>query len=90
MKKGFLISIAYYVIGVLLTILSFYSFDHTYAHGPSMYHMVAFFTYLGGIGWLLVAAIRFVSIDRSKVLMGIIITNLLVSLGSYLYFFWLL
>jgi len=85
MNKGALRSIVYYLIGLGLTVLSYLTVDHTYARGPSLYHVVILLTILGGIGWLISAAVRYTFVKRSKDLVGTMIVNLLVSLGFVLF-----
>jgi len=85
MNRGVLRSIVYYLAGLGLTALSYLMVDNTYAHGPSLYHMVILLTFLGGVGWLIFAAVRYIFVKRSKDLLGIVVTNLLMSLGFVLF-----
>jgi hypothetical protein len=81
MNKGFLKSILFYLIGLGLAGLSYLAIGHEYIHAPGLHHIIIFLTFFAGFLWLIVAAILYFTGQRTENSKGIILTNLLMSLG---------
>jgi hypothetical protein len=88
MGKGITNVFIYYAVGLLLTILSYLLSDNSYAHGPSLYHIVALLTFYGGIGWTIVTIFRFVFYERTEKRKGIVITNVIILTALYSAFYY--
>jgi uncharacterized membrane protein (DUF485 family) len=84
MNKGFLKSTVYYLVGLGLAGLSYLTVGHGYIHGPDLHHLIIFLTFFAGFLWLMVAAIQYFTGPRTKNLKGVILTNLVMSLGFIL------
>lgn len=87
MKKGIINTIIYYCVGLLVTALSYLIFDHSYAHGPSLYHVAALLTFFVGVFWTAGVVLKFVFRESSEERKGMILANLAVLIGTYLIFY---
>jgi hypothetical protein len=87
MRKGITNVTIYYAVGLLLTILTYLVGDNSYAHGPSLYHVVALVTFYGGIGWTIVTVFRFAFYERTEKRKGIIFANLIILTALYAAFY---
>jgi hypothetical protein len=87
MKKGVIKSFTFFGVGILATIFSYLIFDHSYAHGPSLYHLIALLTFFGSILWTIGVILRFLLKDDSAERKGIILTNLTILIGTCLTFY---
>lgn len=85
MNKGFLKSILYYSIGLGLAGISYSIVGHPYIHAPALHHILILLTFIGGVLWLVGAAIQYFTGLRTEKLRGIILTNLVMSLGFILF-----
>jgi hypothetical protein len=81
MNKGVLKSILYYIIGLGLAGLSYLTIGHEYIHAPGLHHAIVLLTFFAGFLWLLVAVIQYFTGQRTENLKGIILTNLVMSVG---------
>ena len=85
MHKGFLKLILYYSIGLGLAGLSYSIVGHPYIHAPGLHHIIILLTFIGGFLWLSVTGIQYFIGQRTENLKGIILTNLVMSLGFVLF-----
>ncbi|NBP67138.1 MAG: hypothetical protein EBU52_00175 [Cytophagia bacterium] len=85
MNKGFLKSILYYSIGLVLAGLSYWILGHPYIHAPGLHHIIILLTFIGGLLWLIVATTQYFTGRRTEKLKGIIYTKLAMSLGFILF-----
>lgn len=90
MNRGFAKSILYYIIGLGLAGLSYFTLGHEYAHGPSAYHLVILATFFGGFLWFVAAAIRYLTGHRTKTMKGVIWTNFVMSFGFIVFMAYIL
>jgi hypothetical protein len=84
MKKGILNALTYYIVGLVVTILAYFTFDNSYPHAPSVYHLVAFFTLLGGVLWTVVVIVQFFFVERTRKRKGVIVANVIVLMGFFM------
>jgi hypothetical protein len=81
MSKGFTKSILFYLVGLSLAGLSYLIVGHEYVHGPGLHHIIILLTFVIGFLWLVISTILFFTGERTKPLSGVILTNLVMSIG---------
>ncbi len=81
MKKGILKVALYYLIGMALVALSYFTVSHTYMHGPALYHLVFILTFIGGFLWLIAATVKYFTGHPTDSLKGVIVSNLIICLS---------
>ena len=81
LKKGFL----YYMLGTILTCLTYMLFGWGYRHAPGLHHFVAFLFLLGGVVWTLYYFILLVIGHKLKVNFGVLTIHIIVILSVALY-----
>jgi len=85
MKKGIFVGLMYYSAGACLTVLSYFLADNSYAHGPSLYHMVGLLVLLIGFVWFLLGALQFVLGTSSSSAKGTLLVHIIVLSGLIVY-----
>jgi hypothetical protein len=78
MSKGIIYTVIYYLIGASIAGIVYAVFGQGYAHAPGPHYLVIFFTLAGGILWTIGSTYKFFIRDKSDVVRGTIVANLLV------------
>jgi hypothetical protein len=72
------------MVGFLVTLLTYFAFDNSYPHAPSVYHLAAFFTLLGGVCWTAVAIVQFFFFGKTRKREGFILANVIILMSFFL------
>ena len=85
MKTGIIRTLLFYGIGFGIAGISYTIIGHPYIHAPGVHHLILFLTLLIGLIWTLYSLGVFFFKTNTKKLKGIIITNSIVIVSSFLY-----
>ncbi|WP_034894732.1 hypothetical protein [Gillisia sp. Hel_I_29] len=84
MKKGILKTLLFYVIGFGLAGIAYLIIGNPYIHAPGIHHLILFLTLVVGLIWMLISLGKFIFQKKTLNLKGIIITNSVIIIGSFL------
>lgn len=85
MKAGFIKSALYYLTGIGLAAISYFTVEHEYIHAPALHHFIILITFTGGFLYLILAVVQYFKGPKTESLKVTIISNFFMTLIFVVY-----
>jgi hypothetical protein len=85
MRIGIFQALIFYAFGLSMAGLAYLIIGNPYIHAPGIHHVILIGTLLIGLIWTLISLGIFFFKNKTKKLIGVIVTNLVITVGFALY-----